>query len=437
MRKLEEKHGPALAVVGVHTPKFPAERETFNVRYAARRHRLEHPVVNDRDFQIWQTYGVRAWPTMVFVDPLGHVIGFHSGEAPFEALDRAVSRILNEHRPNGTVTDAPLDVMEQAPDSGTGLAFPGKVLATGDALYIADSGHHRIVETDHDGAVQRVFGSSEEGHRDGSASDARFTYPQGLAAVGDDLYVADTENHRIRRIELASGEVSTVAGTGARGYPAPGSHPALTAELASPWDLAWHEGRLFIAMAGMHQIWAVDPADGVVGPYAGSGIENLQDGPLDTAQLAQPSGLAVHGDRLLVADSETSAIRTLPLDGRGDARTIAGVGLFDFGDEDGQGTSIRLQHPLGVAAGAEGVFIADTYNNKIKVVDPVQRLITSFAGDTEHGDADGGLAEARFHEPGGVSLTDGVLFVADTNNHVVRRVDLAERRVSTVEVRGL
>ena len=103
------------------------------MRYAARRHRLEHPVVNDRDFQIWQTYGVRAWPTMVFVDPLGHVIGFHSGEAPFEALDRAVTRILNEHRPNGVVTDAPLDVMEQAPDSDTGLAFPGKVLATGDA----------------------------------------------------------------------------------------------------------------------------------------------------------------------------------------------------------------------------------------------------------------------------------------------------------------
>ena len=437
MRKLEEKHGPALAVVGVHTPKFPAERETFNVRYAARRHRLEHPVVNDRDFEIWQTYGVRAWPTMVFVDPLGHVIGFHAGEAPFEALDRAVSRILGQHRASGGVAEDPLDVMEQAPDSDTGLAFPGKVLATEDSLFIADSGHHRIVETDHEGTVRRVFGSSEEGHRDGSASEARFTYPQGLALGDGDLYVADTENHRIRRVDRGSGEVSTVAGTGARGHPAPGPHPALEAELASPWDLAWHDGRLFIAMAGMHQIWVLDPANGMVGPYAGSGIENLQDGPLDTAQLAQPSGMAVHEDRLLVADSETSAIRTLPLDGRGDARTIAGVGLFDFGDVDGEGTSIRLQHPLGVAAGAEGVFIADTYNNKIKVVDPDQRLITTLAGDTGHGDADGGLAEARFHEPGGLSLVDGVLFVADTNNHMVRRVELADRHVGTLELHGL
>ena len=207
-------------------------------------------------------------------------------------------------------------------------------------------------------------------------------------------------------------------GTGARGYPAPGSHPALAAELASPWDLAWHEGRLFIAMAGMHQVWVMDPPDGVVGPYAGSGIENLQDGPLDTAQLAQPSGLAVHGDRLLVADSETSAIRTLPLDGRGDARTIAGVGLFDFGDEDGQGTSIRLAAPVGGGGGRPRACLS-----RIRTTTRSRwwirsgRLITSFAGDTEHGDADGGLAEARFHEPGGVSLADGVLFVADTNNH--------------------
>ena len=437
MRKLEEKHGPALAVVGVHTPKFPAERETFNVRYAARRHRLEHPVVNDPDFQIWQTYGVRAWPTMVFVDPLGHVIGFHAGEAPFEGLDRAVTRILDEHRATGVVTDAPLDVLEHPPDSDTGLAFPGKVLASDDALYVADSGHHRIVETDHAGMVRRVFGSSEDGHRDGSSSEAQFTYPQGLALGDGDLYVADTENHQIRRVDRGSGEVSTVAGTGARGHPAPGPHPALEAELASPWDLAWHDGRLFIAMAGMHQIWVLDPANSMVGPYAGSGIENLQDGPLDNAQLAQPSGLAVHGDRLLVADSETSAIRTLPLDGRGDATTIAGVGLFDFGDVDGQGTSVRLQHPLGVAAGAEGVFIADTYNNKIKVVDPDQRLITTLAGDTAHGDADGGLAEARFHEPSGVSLVDGVLFVADTNNHAVRRIDLVDERVTTLEITGL
>ena len=151
-------------------------------------------MVNDRDFQIWQTYGVRAWPTMVFVDPLGHVIGFHSGEAPFEALDRAVTRILNEHRPNGTVTDAPLDVMEQAPDSETGLAFPGKVLATGDALYIADSGHHRIVETDHDGRVRRVFGSSEEGHRDGAARKRDLHIRRGWR------WLATTCTWRIRRI---------------------------------------------------------------------------------------------------------------------------------------------------------------------------------------------------------------------------------------------
>ena len=331
----------------MHTPKFPAERETFNVRYAARRHRLEHPVVNDLDFQIWQTYGVRAWPTMVFVDPLGHVIGFHAGEAPFEGLDRAVTRILDEHRATGVVTDAPLDVMEQPPDSDTGLAFPGKVLASDDALYVADSGHHRIVETDH-GAVRRVFGSSEDGHRDGSASEAQFTYPQGLALGDGDLYVADTENHRIRRVDLGSGEVSTVAGTGARGHPAPGPHPALEAELASPWDLCWHDGRLFIAMAGMHQIWVLDPANGMVGPYAGSGIENLQDGPAGqrAAGAAERSGgsrrPSAGGRQRNQRDSDAAAGWSRR--GHDDRGRWA---CSTFGDVDGQGTSVRLQHPLG------------------------------------------------------------------------------------------
>ncbi len=436
MRKLEEAHGPALAVVGVHTPKFPAERATFNVRFAARRHRLEHPVVNDPDFHIWQTYGVRAWPTLVFVDPLGNVIGFHAGEAPFEALDRAVRNILDRHRAAGNVIDTPLDVLEHAPDLD-GLAFPGKVLAAPQRLYVADSGHHRIVETDRAGAVLRVFGSGAPGHRDGAAAQAQFTYPQGLALHGDVLYAADTENHRIRAIDLARGTVATAAGTGARGHPAPGAHPALQAELASPWDLAWHAGRLFIAMAGMHQIWVMHPSDGTIGPYAGSGVEDLQDGPLDGARLAQPSGLAVFGRRLLVADSETSAVRSLPLDGRGDVTTIVGSGLFDFGDVDGSGGEVRLQHPLAVAAGPEGAFIADSYNNKLKRVDPEQRRVTSCAGAAAHGRSDGPAAQARFHEPGGLSLADGALYVADTNNHAVRKLDLAAARVETLEIHGL
>ena len=421
-------------MVGVHTPKFPAERSTVSVRYAAHRHRLAHPVVNDPEFEIWQTYGVRAWPTLVFIDPAGNVVGLHAGEAPFEALDQVCTEILSEHRVAGTVRETPLEILDHSDVGGQELAFPGKVHATNDHLYIADSGHHRIVEVDHSGFEPRVFGSLEPGHRDGASSQAQFAYPQGLVADGTALYVADTENHRIRRINRVDGTVETIAGTGSRGYPAPDVHLALEAELASPWDLALFNQRLFIAMAGTHQIWVLDLVSGAIGPYAGSGVEGIRDGPLDQAHLAQPSGLVVADERLLVVDSETSSIRSLPLNGRGEVTTVVGTGLFDFGDVDGRGDVVRLQHPLGIAVGEGRVFLVDTFNNKVKVIETSERRVWTFAGDVVAGHIDGAKEDARFHEPGGVGVAHGVLFIADTNNHAIRRVQLETGRVTTLEI---
>ena len=438
MRKLEHKYGDDLAVVGVHTPKFPAERETFNVRYAAHRHRIEHPVVNDRDFRIWHTYGVRAWPTLVFVDPAGQVIGYHEGEASLDALDTFIGDLVATHRRSGALGAGPLDAVEPPAGSITGLAFPGKLLAADDGrLFVADSGHHRILEAQADGVVRRVFGSGEAGDHDGPAETAAFAYPQGLALVDGGLYVADTENHKVRRIDLESGVVATVAGTGVRGYPQPGAQPAALAELASPWDLAADGQRLFIAMAGMHQIWVLHLNDATIGPYAGSGAEDIEDGDLDRARLAQPSGLALANGHLLIADSETSAIRVAPLDGRGQVATVVGAGLFEFGDVDGDVHTARLQHPLGIAAGAAGVYLADTFNNKIKTVDLDRGIVTSLAGAVEHGHHDGAFDVARFHEPGGLSLADRRLFVADTNNHAIRVLDLAHESVDTLHLLGL
>jgi sugar lactone lactonase YvrE len=255
-----------------------------------------------------------------------------------------------------------------------------------------------------------------------------------MALDGDSLYVADTENHMIRRIDLKARTVSTISGTGQQGRSR--SHapaPAKATALNSPWDLWMHEGKLFIAMAGPHQIWVWDSKADEIHAFAGSGREDILDGEAESAALAQPSGLASDGERLFVADSEVSGIRTVAIAG-GDVGTVVGMGLFEFGDEDGEADEVRLQHPLGVAWHDGVLYVADTYNNKIKAIDPKSRRCETFLGDADPGDTND---PPRFDEPNGLAITGGRMYVADTNNHQIRVVDLAAKTVTTLSLDGL
>ena len=257
-----------------------------------------------------------------------------------------IAALVKEYREKKTLNEKPLK-FELARYSETGaspLFFPGKVLADGPGkrLFIADSTHHRIVITDLDGKKIAVAGDGQAGADDGPFDKARFNDPQGLALDGDTLYVADRKNHRIRALDLKAKTVTTVAGTGEQGEDRDDDGPALKTALNSPWDLLLHDGKLYIAMAGFHQIWTLDLAKGEIGPYAGVGMERRRDGPLGRACFAQPSGLTTDGTTLYVADSEVSSVRAVPLDGKGDVKTIVGDGLFDFGDVDGVGDDVRL-----------------------------------------------------------------------------------------------
>jgi sugar lactone lactonase YvrE len=273
----------------------------------------------------------------------------------------------------------------------------------------------------------------EPGKADGAFAKARFNDPQGMALKGDTLYVADRKNHLIRALDLKKQTVRTVAGTGEQGRDRDADGPALKTGLNSPWDL-WLEGnRLCIAMAGHHQIWVMDLARKQIAAFAGSGREDLRDGSLSRSEFAQPSGLCSDGKTLYVADSETSSIRAVPLTGRGEVRTIVGEGLFDFGDVDGVGDRVRLQHALGVACHDGLLYVADTYNSKIKVLDPVKRTCKTFLG----GEPDGWLATPLFNEPGGICYAAGKLYVADTNAHRIRVVDLKTKTVSTLRLVGV
>jgi len=438
LKKLEKKYPNELVVIGVHSAKFENEKDTENIRRIILRYEIEHPIVNDADFVIWKSYAVDAWPTRYLIDPAGYIIGKLSGEGGYEALDKAIADSIAEFRKRGELNEAPLRlVLERAKVGDLPLAFPGKILADQKSgwLFIADSDHNRIVVAKLDGTLVETIGTGAHGAQDGSFDQATFFRPQGMALDGDTLYVADTENHLIRQVDLKSKTVQTIAGTGQQSRGSGSVGMARATALNSPWDLQLVGRTLYIAMAGPHQIWQLDLTLREVSDFAGSGHEARVDGQLKEAAFAQPSGLATDGETLYVSDAEANIIRAINLGPDGKVRTLVGGDLFDFGDEDGLGNDVRLQHPLGLARWNDKLLIADTYNHKIKVLDPSARSVKTFAGTGKPGQSDG--AKPSFYEPGGLAVAGDKLYVADTDNHAIRVVDLKTKETRTLSIKGL
>ena len=437
LKKLEAKYANQLVVIGVHSAKFTNEGETENIRQIILRYGLEHPVANDADFKIWNQYAVNAWPTQVIIDPAGYVIGAAAGEGNADAIDKLIGATIEDFRKKGLLDEKPLKfALERAKVGDLPLAFPGKVLADAASgrLYIADSNHNRLVVTDLNGKFIETIGSGQAAWADGDFAAAAFNRPQGLALSGANLYVADTENQRIRLVNLKTKKVSTIGGTGnLEDFNGEGG-AALKTGLRSPWDLSLAGKDLYIAMAGSHQIWRMDLEKNILAPYAGSRLEARLDGKLALSGFAQPSGIASDGKNLFVADSESNIIRKIDFE-KETVETLAGGDLFSFGDADGEGDEVRLQHPLGVALYDGKVLIADTYNHKIKLLDAVDKTVKTFLGTGKSGQTDG--KTPTFYEPAGLSIAGEKLYVADTNNHAIRVVDLPTKTVSTLKIEGL
>ncbi|MET8079705.1 NHL domain-containing thioredoxin family protein [Streptomyces sp. NPDC005303] len=419
LRELEEKHSDTVVVIGVHSPKFVHEAEHAAVADAVERYGVGHPVLDDPELATWKQYAVRAWPTLVVIDPEGYVVAQHAGEGHVHAIDRLVTELEAEHGAKGTLRrgDGPYVAPEPEP---TTLRFPGRALPLPSGnLLVSDTTRHQLVEFAADGeSVVRRIGSGARGFADGTAKTAGFNEPQGLALLDEgSVVVADTVNHALRRLDLDTGEVTTLAGTGRqwwRGSPTTG--PARETDLSSPWDVAvWH-GLVWIAMAGVHQLWAYDPGDETVAAVAGTTNEGLVDGPGAEAWFAQPSGLAVSpdGERLWLADSETSALRWVDLDGA--VHTAVGTGLFDFGHRDGAAEQALLQHPLGVTALPDGsVAVSDTYNHALRRYDPATGQVTTLATD--------------LREPSDAVLVGEEIVVVESARHRLTRLRLPEEAV--------
>jgi DNA-binding beta-propeller fold protein YncE len=439
LERLEAEYPDELVVIGVHSAKFTNEGDTNNLKDIVQRYGLVHPVVNDKDFVVWNLWGANAWPTIAVIDPAGRVVGVRAGEGVYDAVEPVIAGLVTEFDAAGEIDRTHIDFeLEAETAPARPLSYPGKVLIADGSLWIADSGHNRVLRVDPStGDVLAAFGSGKRGLDNGDSLEASFDDPQGLAYNADtnELYVADTGNHVIRVVDPTTNSVETLIGNGALGWP-PASGTFEDVSLNSPWAILYAEGVLYIANAGTHQIWAADLARGLVGPFIGSAREGTVNGPFLSTELAQPSGLALTDNgALYMADSESSSIRVADLmTGVTDLVVGGDVDLFEFGDQDGVGNEARLQHPLGLAWDGSTLFVADTYNSKVKRIDVQASSIESWLGD-EPGWGDG--VSPLFNEPGGLSYADGLLYVADTNNHAVRIIDTGTGMTTTLILKGV
>ena len=404
LRPLEERFADVLDVVGVHSPKFAHEAEHASVVAAVERYEVHHPVLDDPELATWSQYAVRAWPTLCVVDPEGYLVHVASGEGHGEGLARLVEQLVAEHDAKGTLRRRGAAYVAPPPVVSA-LRFPGKVALLPDGtLLVTDTAHHQVVRLAADAETELArYGTGARGLVDGR--EPQFAEPQGLLVrASGEVLVADTANHVLRRLDLATGAAVTVAGTGRVWRPGtPSEGAALQVDLSTPWDLAEWDGEVVLAMAGTHQLWTYDGER--VRVLAGTTGEGLRDGAAASAYLAQPSGLAAGLDRLWFVDAETSALRWYR---DGQIGTAVGSGLFDFGHLDGPAGEALLQHPLGVAVLPDGsVAVCDTYNGAIRRYDPVTEQVSTLAT---------GVAE-----PSGAVVVAGQLVVVASAAHRLER----------------
>lgn len=438
LKKLARKYkDKPVAVIGIHSPKFPNEKVDANLESALLRHGIAQPVANDKECNLWTSLELHSRPTLVVLSPEGEGLYLSSGEGKIAEIELLLQAALEHFQ----LTSAPSNPLKKETEK---FFFPSK--ATVDQrsgrLYVSDCAGNCILECTGQGELLRIFGAGEGNLQDGDAKSARFSQPQGLLCHGETLYVADRGNHALRAIDLPTGIVRTLAGCGEQGFDYKGGKKGKSQHLSSPWDLAFWQDRLWIAMAGTHQIWSYDLETQIAMVYSGTGQElHVNDTKPLAASWAQPSGLSIHGSTLYIADSESNSIRFIDLHS-GASDTVAGGDpespddLSLYGDVNGAGKNARMQHPMAVLYLEElgKIAVADTFNHRLKLLDPSTKTLVSWIGSGKQGHLDGAAEQAQFSEPSGLALSRDrrTIFVADTNNHVVRSVDIQTGFVSTL-----
>ncbi len=434
-KKYEDK---PVVFIGVHSAKFFNEKDRKNIEQAVMRYEISHPVLVDKEMTVWNKFGVSGWPTIIIIDPIGTLVYRQSGEGQRESIEDTIDVLLEKHEKSHTLAREPVKITGTIQKSNTTLSFPGKISISKGRIAVSDSNHNRIIVTDLSGKIEHIIGSGKIGLVDGKFSEAAFFRPQGVVWKDNFIFVADTENHALRIIDMQKNQVTTLVGTGNQClWRSPGGKGRETA-ISSPWDVAVKDNLVFIAMAGNHQIWAYDTNTDLIIPFAGNGHENIIDRNKMQAQLAQTSGIFVYEDVVYFTDSETSSVREIDLK-TNYVRTIVGKGLFVFGHKDGHTDEALFQHPLGLCTTPNMIFVADTYNSAIRMIDLDKEKVSTIIG--RHGM--GGICRLDdpncdtlgLYEPSDVEHYEDKLYIADTNNHLIRVYDLKTNILKTLDIR--
>lgn len=413
LRQLEKKLPGAFVSVCVHTPRYASQQSDAAVLKGAHRNRLRAPVANDSEWLAWKQFAVPAWPTTLLIDANGGLAARLVGEGRSQEIEDAIVQLRDEmHADTSAMAPpAPAPVRDVRAEPASPLAFPAHALATRTRLFVSDTGHHRILECSHDGRVLRQFGSGTPGSWDGQLAACGFQLPQGLAIDNDTLYVADAGNHCVRRVRLDAGEVETVLGSGRPAYSnVEEQGGGLRAAINAPHAVAVEGGALYVAASGQHQILRIDLQHQRVETVAGDGRSDVRDGIGGQSSLSQPIALASMPGQLLVADAGGNAIRRLRFADLA-LTTLVGSSPWEPGRHDGAGRKVRLAYPGGVAAGDNRVYVADTCNDRLCVLDPYSGEMSTLQFDYP------------LHEPQGLSFAAGSLWVADRNDHAILRLD--------------
>ena len=423
LRQLQTKYHDGVAVLGIHVPKYAAQRDKAVVLKAANRLHLRFPVANDADWVLWRQLEIEAWPSVLVLDCEGQQAARVQGDDCVRQLDELVAALLDEAAARDLRRFDPAPTSSR-PEPRLTLRFPGALALAGERLYVSDSAHNRVLECNREGRVLRQFGSGNPGYWDGHSTDAGFCDPQGLVLLGDALFVADTGNHAVRRIRLLTSDVTTVLGRGELGYDAPrGGVAGTDLAISAPVGVAASADRLYVSLAGQHQIWQLHLGDGRVDVLAGSGLADVVDGAARSAAFAQPAALALLTGQLLVADAGGNALRAMRL-ADGMVSTLAGAGRWHPGKGE---SGACLAHPLAVGVdGAGHVFIADTLNDRVVV----------YAGTGTGAGAGVRVLKLgeRLHEPAGLCVDGRTLWLADRNAHAILRVSLENGEIRRVPI---